>query len=49
MGIKDEKLGTVPEDKILLREIVHACVVVRDVAKTAKILAERFGIGPWDV
>ncbi len=49
MGIKDESLGTVPADKILLREIVHACVVVRDVAKTTRALAERFGIGPWDV
>ena len=49
MGIKDEKLGTIPEDRILLRDIVHACVVVRDVEKTAGILAGKFGIGPWDI
>jgi methylmalonyl-CoA/ethylmalonyl-CoA epimerase len=46
---KDEKVGTIPEDRILLPGIVHACVVVRDVEKTAGNLAKRFGIGPWEV
>ena len=49
MGIKDAKVGTIPEDHILLPGIVHACVVVRDVEKTAGNLAKRFGIGPWEV
>ena len=49
MGIKDKKIGTIPDDKILLNEIVHACVVVRDVEKTTKSLSEKFGIGPWEV
>ena len=49
MGIKDEKVGTVPDDKILLREIVHACVVVRDVDKTTRNMTEKLGIGPWEV
>jgi len=49
MGILDEKVGNIPKDRILLREIVHACVVVRDVEKTAGNLAEKFGIGPWEV
>jgi methylmalonyl-CoA/ethylmalonyl-CoA epimerase len=49
MGVKDERVGTIPDDRIMLREIVHACVVVRDVEKTARNLTERFGIGPWEV
>ena len=49
MAIKDEKLGSIPDDRILLRDIVHACVVVRDVEKTTRVLAGRFGIGPWEV
>jgi hypothetical protein len=48
-AIIDEKAGTNPDDKILLREIVHACVVVRNVEKTARNLSDKFGIGPWDV
>jgi hypothetical protein len=49
MAIIDEKAGTIPDDRILLREIAHACVVVRSVEKTARNLSEKFGIGPWDV
>ncbi len=49
MAIKDEKLTTIPDDKILLRDVLHACVVVRDAEKVAKTLSERFGIGPWEV
>ncbi|MBZ5496252.1 MAG: VOC family protein [Acidobacteriia bacterium] len=49
MAIIDEKAGTIPDNKILLREIVHACVVVRNVEKTARNLSDKFGIGPWDV
>lgn len=40
---------SVPEDRIMLREIVHVCVVVRDVEKTAEAFAEKFGIGPWRI
>jgi len=49
MAITDERVATVPDDRILLRDILHACVVVRDVEKTARVLAERFGLGPWEV
>jgi hypothetical protein len=49
MAIKDEKLGTVPDDRILLRDLLHVCVVVLDAEKTARALAERFGLGPWEV
>ena len=49
MAIIDEKAGAIPADRILLKEIVHACVVVRSVEKTAGNLSEKFGIGPWDV
>lgn len=40
---------SIPEDKIILREIVHICIVVRDVEKTAKAFADIFGIGPWRI
>jgi len=49
MAIRDEKLSNVPDDRILLKDIVHACVVVRDVEKTTGVLARRFGIGPWEI
>jgi len=39
----------IPEDRIMLREIVHICVVVRDVEKTARVFAEKFGIGPFRI
>ena len=38
-----------PEDRITLREVVHVCVVVRNVEKTAGVFAEKFGIGPWRI
>jgi len=40
---------SIPEDRIMLREIVHICIVVRDVEKTAETFAEKFGIGPWRI
>jgi len=40
---------SIPEDRIMLREIVHICIVVRDVEKTAEAFAEKFGIGPWRI
>ena len=49
MVIKDERVRSIPEDRIQLNEIVHACVVVRDVEKTAKNISEKFGIGPFEV
>lgn len=49
----DEKMSvsqrSIPEDKIILREIVHVCIVVRDVEKTAKAFADNFGVGPWRI
>ena len=41
--------GYVPKDKIMLREIVHVCLVVRDVEKTAKTFVEKLGIGPFRI
>ena len=38
-----------PEDRIMLREVVHVCVVVRNVEKTAGVFAEKFGIDPWRI
>ncbi len=39
----------IPEDRIMLREIVHVCVVVEDVEKTDRVFAEKFGIGPFRI
>jgi methylmalonyl-CoA/ethylmalonyl-CoA epimerase len=39
----------IPEDRIMIREILHVCIVVRDVEKTAKVFTEMFGIGPWRI
>lgn len=41
--------SSIPEDKIMLHEIIHVCIVVRDVEKTAKVFAEKFGIGPFRI
>jgi hypothetical protein len=49
MSISDQRIDNIPNDKIILREIVHVCVVVHDVEKTAKTLAEKFGIGPFEI
>lgn len=49
MSVSDERLENIPNEKIMLREIVHVCVVVRNVEKTAKNLAEKFGIGPYEI
>ncbi len=49
MVITDQRIGNIPKDRIMLREIVHVCVVVRDVEKTAWVLSERFGIGPFEI
>lgn len=40
---------SIPEDRIMLKEIVHVCVVVRDVEKTANVLADKFGVGPFRI
>ena len=40
---------SIPEDRIMLREILHICIVVRDVEKTAEVFAEKFSIGPWRI
>jgi hypothetical protein len=49
----DEVMGNIeeiiPKDQIMLREIVHICVVVRDVETTAEAFAKKFGIGPWRI
>lgn len=39
----------IPEDRIMIREILHVCIVVRDVEKTAGVFTEMFGIGPWRI
>ncbi len=49
MGVKDERVKNIPEDRIQLNEIVHACVVVNDVERTAENISEKFGIGPFEV
>jgi len=49
MSISDKKVGTFPKEKIMLKEMVHVCVVVKDVEKTAQVLAEKFGIGPFEI
>ena len=49
MVIKDERVKIIPEDGVKLNEIVHACVVVRDVEETARRISERLGIGPFEV
>ncbi|NIM44081.1 MAG: hypothetical protein GTO54_00335, partial [Nitrososphaeria archaeon] len=33
----------------MLQEIVHVCIVVRDVEVRARAFAEKFGIGPWRI
>lgn len=45
----DTQRRTIPEDKIILTNVEHICVVVRDVEKTAEVLAEKFGIGPFRI
>jgi hypothetical protein len=49
MSITDRRVGVIPEDKIMLREIVHVCIVVKNVEKTAETFAETFGIGPFEI
>jgi hypothetical protein len=49
MVFSDERLGNIPEDRILLREIVHVCVVVEDVEEKARAFADKFGIGPFEI
>lgn len=49
MVIDDKKIGTIPDNKILLNEIVHVCIVVKNVEKTAKNLVEKYGIGPFEI
>ena len=47
--MNDTQSRSVPEDRIMLREIVHICIVVRDVERTAKVFAEKLGIGPFRI
>ena len=49
MVISDKRIGSFPKDKIMLKEVVHVCLVVRDVEKTAKTFGDKFGIGPFEV
>jgi hypothetical protein len=49
MVIEDKKIGTIPNNKILLNDIVHVCIVVRNVEKTAMNLVEKYGIGPFEI
>ena len=47
--LSDRRIGTIPENKIILKEIVHVCIVVKNVEKTAQIFSEKFGIGPFEI
>lgn len=49
MSLSDEHVKSIPEDEIMLREIVHVCVVVRDVEATAKVFSDRFGVGTFEI
>ena len=49
MAAEDPNDSNVSDDKIKLDEIVHVCVVVRNVEKTAKVLTEKFGINPFRI
>jgi methylmalonyl-CoA/ethylmalonyl-CoA epimerase len=39
----------IPEDRIMLREVAHICIAVRDVERAARTFAEMFGIGPFRI
>lgn len=47
--MKPGESKTIPEDKIILPEIAHVCLVVKDVEKTAENFAKKFGIGPFRI
>jgi methylmalonyl-CoA/ethylmalonyl-CoA epimerase len=47
--MSDSQSKSIPKDDVMLREIVHVCVVVRDVEKTADAFADRLGVGPWRI
>jgi len=47
MGISENR--SIPDDKIMLREVIHVCIVVRDVEKTASVFAEKLGVGPFRI
>ncbi len=49
MVLSDKRIRTIPDNKIILKEIVHVCIVVKNVEKTAQIFSEKFGIGPWEI
>jgi hypothetical protein len=49
MAISDRRIGIIPENKIILKEIVHVCIVVKNVEKTAQIFSQKFGIGPFEI
>ena len=49
LSFQDKRVTNIPEDQIILNEIVHVCIVVRDLEKTAKTFSEKFGVGPWEV
>ena len=44
---EDKEMGTVPENKALLKGVVHVSIVVHDAEKTAEKLA-KYGIGPFE-
>ena len=49
MTLSDNRIKTIPEKNIILKEIVHVCIVVKNVEKTAQTFSEKFGIGPWEI
>ena len=44
-----EEARTIPSDRIMLSQIAHVCIVVRDVEKTATNYVNHFGIGPFTI
>jgi methylmalonyl-CoA/ethylmalonyl-CoA epimerase len=47
--MKPGESKTVPDDMIMLQEIVHICIVVKDVERTAETFSKKFGIGPFRI
>lgn len=47
--MKPGESKNIPEDKIILPEIVHVCIVVRNVEKTAETFSKKFGVGPFRI
>jgi 4-hydroxyphenylpyruvate dioxygenase-like putative hemolysin len=47
--MKSGEVKIIPPDRIMLSDITHVCVAVRDVEKTAALYSSLFGIGPFTI